>query len=311
MDAQYTFKSLNDYKLINGEQVDINIYYMEDERQTEEGIALILYGYERIPQNDTKYFFEVPAINNIKGVTKVFGFQELKKNDIKLASKIFRNYIPSFTNMVVATEIMKSQPVEQLNKIYITSNGKTNDKINPTIRSKVIFGVSSILKHLHKNHIIHQYLFRHVFLNDQSEPQVKMAGCSYQIADELETEETLQPTRVKRYLLVEINEHVSFPCDVFSYGFFLYSMFTGKTEGEICTENKKSLLNDGRPPKVDCIPDHYWELIQKCWNKDPAERPTFNEITEILKDDKFALNEFGMKTDLDQLHEYQNRIESD
>lgn len=65
-----------------------------------------------------------------------------------------------------------------------------------------------------------------------------------------------------------------------------------------------------RPRKMEFIPDHYWELIEACWSQDPSERPTFAEIVDILKDDKFIFNEFGMKTDLEKLHEYQKRVES-
>lgn len=36
---------------------------------------------------------------------------------------------------------------------------------------------------------------------------------------------------------------------------------------------------------------------------------SFDEITEILKNDKFALDEFGVKTDLDELHKYQDKID--
>ena len=64
-----------------------------------------------------------------------------------------------------------------------------------------------------------------------------------------------------------------------------------------------------RPSRPELVPDHYWDLIQKCWHQNPNERPTFAEITEILKNDIYAINEFGMKTDLNQLHEYQNRID--
>lgn len=66
-----------------------------------------------------------------------------------------------------------------------------------------------------------------------------------------------------------------------------------------------------RPMRPDQIPDPYWELIEKCWKHNPDERPTFEEITEELKNDKYAIEEFGMKTDLDKLHEYQERIDKD
>lgn len=66
-----------------------------------------------------------------------------------------------------------------------------------------------------------------------------------------------------------------------------------------------------RPEKPDLMPDHYFELVEKCWDADAEKRPTFQEITEILRDDRFALEEFGMKTDMEELHEYQDRIDAD
>ena len=55
--------------------------------------------------------------------------------------------------------------------------------------------------------------------------------------------------------------------------------------------------------------DVYWDLIQKCIAFDGNNKPLFNQIYDILKDDKFTLEEFGMKTNLDQFHEYQKRID--
>lgn len=53
-----------------------------------------------------------------------------------------------------------------------------------------------------------------------------------------------------------------------------------------------------RPIKPDSIPVQYCELIELCWKQSPVERPTFEEITEMLKNDKYAIQEFGMNTDL-------------
>ena len=66
-----------------------------------------------------------------------------------------------------------------------------------------------------------------------------------------------------------------------------------------------------RPKKHEECPDVYWELIQDCWKQLPSERLTFDQIIEKLKDDKYALEEYGVKTDLDQLHKYQERIDTD
>ena len=39
--------------------------------------------------------------------------------------------------------------------------------------------------------------------------------------------------------------------------------------------------------------------------QETEDRPTIQEIVEELKDDKYAVEEFRMKTLLDELHEYQ------
>ena len=71
------------------------------------------------------------------------------------------------------------------------------------------------------------------------------------------------------------------------------------------------LGSENRPSFDESIPDCYRCLIESCWSQDPSERPTFEEIVEILKSDKYAIEEFGMKTDLDELHNYQDRIEQE
>lgn len=84
-----------------------------------------------------------------------------------------------------------------------------------------------------------------------------------------------------------------FQSDVYSYAVILYLMFENRLYS-----TKKSIV-----VKL--------ELITKCMKENPCERPSFDQIIDILKDDSFALDEFGMKTDLNKLHEYQNRIDSE
>ena len=61
--------------------------------------------------------------------------------------------------------------------------------------------------------------------------------------------------------------------------------------------------------KSNKIPDHYREIINKCLDENIKKRLSFDEITEILRNDKYALEIGGIKTDLDKLHEYQERID--
>ena len=41
--------------------------------------------------------------------------------------------------------------------------------------------------------------------------------------------------------------------------------------------------------KKDCIPKIYWDLITKCWDQQPENRPSFSEIVKELKNDKYAI----------------------
>ena len=93
-----------------------------------------------------------------------------------------------------------------------------------------------------------------------------------------------------------------------------YCLFSNeiKFENKIIRSHQRFMSTIGkgfRPDKIENIPENYQELIQKCWKQDPNERPTFDEIVEILKNDNFALEEFGMKTDMDELHRYQEKID--
>ena len=60
-----------------------------------------------------------------------------------------------------------------------------------------------------------------------------------------------------------------------------------------------------RPKHIGLIPEQYWELIRRCWDNNPEDRPSFEEITQLLRSDDFAIRE----TDLNALHEYWDRID--
>lgn len=154
-----------------------------------------------------------------------------------------------------------------------------------------------------------------ILLDDKLEPKIGCFNYAYftdQIRTELSSSTCILPELLN-------NELINNPeaIDVFSYAFFLYKMFTFErirfNDNRPIKVEIQFIAKIGRgerPRKMEFIPDHYWELIEACWSQDPSERPTFAEIVDILKDDKFALNEFGMKTDLEKLHEYQKRVES-
>ena len=212
---------------------------------------------------------------------------------------------------------MKNGDIDGIMKDYIQTNGQNNKKINPTIRSKIIFGIATIMKSLHKNGFLHRNLTTsHILLDEDFEPKISFSYFSLFFK---EKENQLRLFKGSLYFMAPelmTNINYGYPVDVYSYSIILYRMFSNSLKfSEGFALNRfaflKNILNSKRLKRPQNIPDNFWELIQKCWNDDPDERPTFSEITEILKDDNFALEEFGMKTDLDELHQYQNKIGDD
>lgn len=264
-----------------------------------------------------------PNLFKLKGTVNVFKIQthfsnkEMEK--IKEALKRYAPFSRIFQLSIVVSEMMKIQRVEEVNAKFISSKGGEHEFINPTIRSKMIFGIASIMKRLHKNDTYVKNFFGKVCLDDKLEPRIKLP--SYLYFD-------LSKVDLLSNACVEENEF--HPCDVeftkctrnfakadvYSFSFFLYSLFTDTTDEKDFTERfyrRNDVYRKGnfRPKKRDSIPDNYWNLINKCWDKDPNKRPCFEEIVEILRNDDFALNEYSMNTNIDELHEYQNRIDSD
>jgi serine/threonine protein kinase len=69
--------------------------------------------------------------------------------------------------------------------------------------------------------------------------------------------------------------------DVWSFGIVLWELFslgnipyTGMTNKEVI----QFVLSDNRLEKPTKCPDEIYELMLKCWNKNPQERPTFQEL---------------------------------
>ena len=112
------------------------------------------------------------------------------------------------------------------------------------------------------------------------------------------------------------NNNYTNKVDVYAFAFFLFLMFSSTIEIEGVKnihaapfQYMVKIKKGKRPYRRPEIPDVYWELITRCWDENPEKRPSFVEITNMLRSDKYAINEFGLTTDLDQLHEYWGKMD--
>ena len=81
--------------------------------------------------------------------------------------------------------------------------------------------------------------------------------------------------------------------DVYAYSLILYEIFTGDRLFNKCINlNIQLKLIEGyRPPFNKPIPLAYKNLIERCWREIPYSRPTFDEISFELKNDKKFITE--------------------
>ena len=121
-----------------------------------------------------------------------------------------------------------------MTKKYLELQGSTDSLLNPTIRSKIIFGVAAIMKKLHKLNIVHSNLtIGNVLLDDNLEPMINnfgFAGISNGGPFAEVPPKLANPLSMEYIFSLPLEKIQSkdslFESDVYSYGIFLYLMFS-------------------------------------------------------------------------------------
>lgn len=298
------------------------------QKQTGKKFEIITYHLFPNLEDDLFFINAVKFLNaNLPGVAKTIAFylplnadseDDSNKYEFRIQRKNKDDY-EKLTNdfRFVITEYYENGSISQLTKKYLQTNGAGNSKMNPTIRSKIIFGVAAIIKRLHQNQLFNCDLKNTTtFLDDNLEPVIRDFGIQDHILGIVNQQMTvIVPLPYQIAPEIIFSNEITPACDVYSYAFFLYLMFSDSLDFSEFFRNGSEYayfkyMSEGyRPNRPENIPDHYWDLIEECWISDPDARPSIEHIVELLRDDKFALNEFGQETDLEKLHEYQNRID--
>ncbi|XP_064949689.1 serine/threonine-protein kinase STY46 isoform X7 [Musa acuminata AAA Group] len=151
---------------------------------------------------------------------------------------------------------------------------------------RVAIDVSKGMNYLHQNNIIHRDLKAANLLMDENEV-VKVADfgvARVKAGSGVMTAET----GTYRWMAPEVIEHKPYDhkADVFSFGIVMWELLTAKLPYEYLTplqaavgvvqKGLRPTLPKNTHPKLD-------ELLHKCWQQDPAARPDFSEILEILQ----------------------------
>lgn len=193
-------------------------------------------------------------------------------------------------NVTIIMEHAKNGSLEDILKKVKKSLADIN--YNNTTRQIILIGIAHAMKHLHQNNIIHRDLKPgNVLIDDEFHPKVTDFGLSKFNETVLSTLQSMQ-CGTNIYMAPEMidQKKCSGKVDVYSFGILMYEVVTDQipfppfAQGKmkLQTLHQKIVNENYRPDFNAYVKKSIKNLIERCWSKDPSERPTFDEIFKKL-----------------------------
>lgn len=203
---------------------------------------------------------------------------------------------------------------------------KENDRLSPqqwdfTQKYIVMYGIASGMYILHHENLIHRDLKPgNILLNDELEPMITDFGLS-KLVDQNNSMHQTQAAGTPAFVSPEIFEFLRNEdeivydgkmADVYAFAVLCYQLFTLHTPFEDIKSQYELVtfvIGGGRPKFPDNFNKQLKNFIEKCWHKEPQERPSFEAILETIGSKEFISNVGGI--DIKRLHEYQDKAAPD
>ena len=115
---------------------------------------------------------------DLPGVVKIIGFslplvdgKNSKCLEINPSDELWKEIKADSLTIIIIYEFLENDFIK-LNNFFLRSEGAKESKINPTIRSKIIFGIASIMNQANKNKFNLPLRLENILLNDKKEPKI-------------------------------------------------------------------------------------------------------------------------------------------
>lgn len=214
------------------------------------------------------------------------------KNEINILSTLRHNNIVQFRGF-----ILHRDPPSAALVTSFADRGELGDALYTTrivrrcgdpLRFKIVLGLAEGLKYLHSYNVIHRDIKpANILLNDNFEPMLTDFGFS-RFFDKDSTDIMTGETGSYRYMAPEVTCHSRYTekADVYSFALICNEIFMDERPFEYMIAAVVALdvvKKNLRPSQKRIKNDRLKAIIARCWERDPASRPPWDEIISELK----------------------------
>lgn len=237
------------------------------------------------PNSNNIFLKEVSLLSRIDypAVLSLYGFNMLSQN--VQGPYIITKYYPKNLRYIITTDGIS------LSKKYL-----------------IMLGITEGMKYLHSINITHRDLKpENIFLDEDDHPVIGDLGFSKFGSQNMSTD-----VGTFQYMAPEVSDgRYSNKVDVFSFSIIFYEVLTQSNAYNninTCSCDFFSRVRQGfRPDDTILTSDFIRNFLIRCWSPDPAERPTFQEIVEMMKRDDFKQ---AMQADAREVSSYLSTLDN-
>ena len=196
---------------------------------------------------------------------------------------------------VIITEFAPNGSLDKI--IEMERNGFGNPDWDDTKKLINIYGIASGMRYLHSLNILHRDLKPgNILLDEFLQPKIADFGLSKKLTDQIDkiqkNDVNVIPSGFKgtyAYCSPEILRDQSYTQkgDVYAFGMIVFEIMTNEIifEGYNAFKLVLDVSSGVHPQSKFPIPYSYNCLIEKCWSYNPEQRPSFENIVELLETD--------------------------